>query len=101
MGKFSMFVNGYAILWTFFVTIIFILPTVRPVAADTMNYAIAFLGGILIFSAIFWYISGKKSYTGPLIEADVQENASSDIKNGSGSSGEFARDDKRPVDITA
>ncbi|KAL8724690.1 MAG: hypothetical protein Q9181_006713 [Wetmoreana brouardii] len=100
MGKFSFWVNGYALLWTFFVTIIFILPTVRPVAGDTMNYAIAFLGAILICAAIFWYISGKKSYSGPLIEAEVAENESGDIKNGSRSSGEFPQDNKIG-DITA
>ncbi|KAI4144852.1 MAG: hypothetical protein L6R39_004015 [Caloplaca ligustica] len=100
MGKFSMFVNGFAILWTFFVTIIFILPTVRPVAGDTMNYAIAFLGAILIFSAIFWYLSGKNFYTGPLIEAEVADNQSGNVKNGSGSSGEFQRDEKKTGHIT-
>lgn len=86
MGRFSSFVNAYACIWTFFVTIIFILPTVRPVAADMMNYAIAFLGGILGFAALFWYISGKKSYTGPLIEAQLAETAFGETKNGSDSS---------------
>ncbi|KAL8692848.1 MAG: hypothetical protein Q9218_002198 [Villophora microphyllina] len=94
MGKIGYIVNGYACLWTLFVTIIFILPTVRPVGGDTMNYAIAFLGAILLFAAIFWYLTGKKYYTGPLIEAEIDENASGDIKNGSGSSGEFARNEK-------
>lgn len=101
LGKFGYAVNVYACLWTLFVTIIFILPTVRPVRADTMNYAIAFLGGILIFAAIFWYLTGKKYYTGPLIEAQIDENESGNIKNGSGSSGEFPRDEKKPGDITA
>ncbi|KAL9592590.1 MAG: hypothetical protein Q9179_006562 [Wetmoreana sp. 5 TL-2023] len=100
MGKFSVWVNGYALLWTFFVTIIFILPTVRPVAGDTMNYAIAFLGAILICAAIFWYISGKKFYTGPLIEAEIAEDESGDIRNDLRSSGEFPRD-KKTGDITA
>ncbi|KAL8714162.1 MAG: hypothetical protein Q9220_001891 [cf. Caloplaca sp. 1 TL-2023] len=95
MGKLGYWVNGYACLWTLFVTIIFILPTVRPVAAETMNYAIGFLGGILIFAGIFWYLTGKKYYTGPLIEADVAEDESGDIPNGSGSSGEFPREEKK------
>ncbi|PQE07864.1 amino acid permease protein [Rutstroemia sp. NJR-2017a WRK4] len=69
MGKFSTAVNAWACIWTFFVTIIFILPTVRPVTALNMNYAIAFLALILIFSTVYWFISGKKFYTGPIIEA--------------------------------
>ncbi|CAG8972645.1 hypothetical protein HYALB_00011384 [Hymenoscyphus albidus] len=69
MGKYSVFVNGWCCIWTLFVTIIFLLPTVRPVAADTMNYASVFLVFILFCSAVFWYISGKKYYTGPIVEA--------------------------------
>ena len=36
-----------------------------------MNYAIAYLGGILLFSTIYWFAQGKKFYTGPLIEAEI------------------------------
>lgn len=38
-----------------------------------MNYAIAYLGGILGFAAIYWFAGGRKFYTGPLVEADVHE----------------------------
>jgi len=41
-----------------------------------MNYAIAFLGFISVASTVFWYISGRKYYTGPLIEAQFDEAAS-------------------------
>jgi len=41
-----------------------------------MNYAIAFLAAILAFSAIYWYIAGRRFYTGPLIEADINEDSS-------------------------
>ena len=42
-----------------------------------MNYAIAYLGGILIFSTLYWYIYGRKFYTGPIVEADVHEEGRS------------------------
>ena len=35
-----------------------------------MNYASVFLVFILACAAIFWYISGRKNYTGPVIEAE-------------------------------
>ncbi|KUJ07917.1 amino acid transporter [Mollisia scopiformis] len=76
MGKFSVFVNSWACLWTFFVSIIFILPTGRPVTATTMNYASAFLVLILGAAAIFWYISGRKYYTGPIVEAQAEDERS-------------------------
>ncbi|MCJ1441343.1 MAG: hypothetical protein MMC23_001829 [Stictis urceolatum] len=76
LGTFSRAVNAWACVWTFFVTIIFLMPTIRPVTADNMNYAIAFLALILGFSSIYWYISGRKFYTGPLIEAQADDSQS-------------------------
>jgi len=71
MGIFSTFVNAWACLWTLFVTIIFLMPVYRPVTAENMNYAIAFLGAILLAAIAYWYVGGKRWYTGPLIEAEV------------------------------
>lgn len=34
----------------------------------TMNYSVLLLGGVLIFSMIFWVLHGRKVYTGPIIE---------------------------------
>ncbi|PMD48685.1 amino acid transporter [Hyaloscypha variabilis F] len=70
LGVYGKFVNAWACLWTLFVSIIFILPTVRPVTAQTMNYASVFLVFILGCAALFWYISGRKNYSGPVIEAE-------------------------------
>jgi amino acid permease (GABA permease) len=79
MGKFSFFINAWACIWTLFVSIIFILPTVRPVTPTTMNYASAFLVLILGFAALFWYISGRKYYTGPVVEAQAEDERSSNV----------------------
>lgn len=73
LGKFSPFINAWACLWTLFVSIIFILPTVRPVSATTMNYACAFLVLILLAALIYWYAGGRKWYTGPVTEAMIIE----------------------------
>ena len=40
-----------------------------------MNYAIVYLAFILLVSTVYWYIAGKKFYTGPLIEAEVDLGA--------------------------
>lgn len=85
MGKFSPFVNAWACLWTLFVSIIFVLPTLRPVTALNMNYAVAFLGGIFLTAAIWWYASGRKWYVGPLVQAEVQQV---DVDGGDSGSGE-------------
>lgn len=40
MGKYGYAVNVYACLWTLFVTVIFIMPTAIPVAAETVSHNI-------------------------------------------------------------
>jgi len=37
MGKIGYFVNGYACLWTLFVSIIFVMPTARPTTAENVR----------------------------------------------------------------
>jgi amino acid transporter len=77
MGRFSYLVNAWACLWTLFVSIIFILPTARPVSADTMNYASVFLIAIFAASLIYWYLGGRRWYTGPIVEAEVMGDSDS------------------------
>ncbi|TQS34912.1 hypothetical protein Golomagni_04685 [Golovinomyces magnicellulatus] len=69
MGKFSWWINIWGLIWTFFVSVIFVLPTVRPVTALNMNYAVAFLALLLVLAWIFWIVSGKRYYTGPVVES--------------------------------
>lgn len=73
MGRIGYFVNAWACCWTLFVSIIFILPTVRPVTPNTMNYASAFLAFIFVSATIYWYIGGRHFYTGPITEAQIIE----------------------------
>ena len=87
MGKWSFFVNVWACLWTLFVSIIFFFPTSLPVAPDTMNYAIIFMAFILGCALLFWYAGGKRYYTGPLIEAQLQ-SMDDEPSSGSGNGGE-------------
>lgn len=41
-----------------------------------MNYACAFLALIFLFAAVYWFVGGRRWYTGPLIEAEIDENDS-------------------------
>lgn len=63
--------SAYACIWTLFVSIIFLMPTIRPVTAENMNYAVVFLAAILAFATVYWYIRGRSFYTGPLVETEV------------------------------
>lgn len=39
-----------------------------------MNYAVVYLGFILFVAFVYWFVRGKKFYTGPIIEAEVQDD---------------------------
>ena len=73
MGKFGYIVNIWACTWTLFVSIIFFMPTIRPVTGENMNWAIVFMAAILLAALVWWYAGGRKYYTGPLIEAEVSQ----------------------------
>jgi amino acid transporter len=88
MGKLSTAVNVYACLWTAFVSVIFLFPTYRPVTALNMNYAIAFLAGILLAAMIYWFVSGRKFYNGPIVEAMM-------VRDDGSSQNDFSADDKK------
>jgi amino acid transporter len=76
LGKWGYWVNIWACLWTLFVSIIFVLPTLRPVTALNMNYASAFLGGIFVAAGIYWLVSGRHWYVGPISEAELLRDSS-------------------------
>ncbi|KAL1614840.1 polyamine transporter tpo5 [Neofusicoccum ribis] len=71
MGRFSTVVNAWACLWTLFVSIIFILPTARPTTAENMNWAVVYLVAIFVAAIAYWLFGGRKWYTGPLVETEV------------------------------
>ncbi|KAK3685428.1 amino acid permease [Podospora appendiculata] len=71
LGAASRFVNAYAVIWTSFVSVIFLFPTVMPVTADNMNYAVVILTFILVIATAYWFIHGQQFYTGPRTHAHI------------------------------
>lgn len=41
-----------------------------------MNYAAVFIAFILGAAAVYWYVSGRKFYSGPIVEAQMGETDS-------------------------
>jgi amino acid transporter len=74
LGKFSTPINCWSVIWTLFVSIIFLMPTTRPVTVKNMNYAVVILVGILTFAMIYWFVGGaRKYYIGPRTEHQQQK----------------------------
>ena len=63
--------NAYACVYMVFVIFWSVWPPVTPVTASTMNYSVVVTGGVMILSAIWYFIRGRKVYKGPLVDEDV------------------------------
>lgn len=43
-------------------------PSVNNPTASTMNYSSLMLGATIIFSTVYYFVSARKTYTGPIVE---------------------------------
>lgn len=59
LGKWGPWVNGIAVVWVVFISVVLFFPPLRPVTATNMNYAIcvAFIIGLVSLS--WWFISAR------------------------------------------
>ena len=62
LGKWSPLIGWIAVVWVVFICILFILPPVAPITADTFNYAPIAVVFVLVFSVVTWFIGGKKHF---------------------------------------
>lgn len=63
--------NAYACAYMIFVIFWSVWPPETPVDAESMNYSVVVTGGVMILSAIWYFVRGRKDYKGPLIDEDV------------------------------
>ncbi|KAL5513726.1 hypothetical protein ACEPAH_4126 [Sanghuangporus vaninii] len=75
LGSWSWSINFLSFLFTVFVCVLFILPTVRPTNAQNMNYAIVAIGGLLVITTSMWVFWGRSRFIGPVKTVPVPPNA--------------------------
>ena len=76
LGKYSIPIGSYAVLWTVFLVIGFSLPTVYPVTLDVFNWSGVMLLGLLFVSLVCFYFPGIGAYRwfkGPQVNLQVQD----------------------------
>lgn len=64
LGKWGLPLNVISVAWACFFGVILCVPSVSPVTAETMNWASVMLGGVMLFSIFFWFISGRHTFKG-------------------------------------
>lgn len=61
-------VNIAAICWLLVAIVFSTFPTLQPVTPQNMNYAIVVMGGWLVTGVAFFFTSGRRRYSGPIID---------------------------------
>lgn len=65
--------NAFACAYLSFVFFFTFWPSVKDVQPANMNWSILVTGVITIFSGLYYVISARKTYTGPIIEIGTEE----------------------------
>ncbi|OZJ06872.1 hypothetical protein BZG36_00020 [Bifiguratus adelaidae] len=85
LGRYSVINGAIAIAWIAFISVLFVLPTLYPVTAENMNYAIAIFGALWILVGFYWIVWGRRIFKGPgryavdrNVNDDVQEDEQED-----------------------
>ncbi|KAL9630255.1 MAG: hypothetical protein Q9164_006511 [Protoblastenia rupestris] len=71
LGWASWWINAWAVVWTTFVTVIYVQPITRPVTPENMNYVSVLMVAVGLFAVIYWYAAGRYYYIGPRVKAQL------------------------------
>ncbi|RDW68079.1 amino acid transporter-4 [Coleophoma cylindrospora] len=78
LGKWQKPLNWITIVWVFFISVVLLLPTERPITVLNMNYAVVVGAAIAVFSFGWWWAGARNTYSGPktqdLLEIPPQED---------------------------
>lgn len=71
LGKFGYAINIAMIAWICLAVVLFCMPVSLPVEPATMNYASVVFAGFATISLAWYFIRGRKTFTGPPVPKDV------------------------------
>lgn len=76
LGRFGRPVALVAVIWVFLLDVLLVLPESNPVwKASTFNFAPVVFIVVLIISTVWWLLSGRSSYSGPVRTISEEEAA--------------------------
>ena len=75
LGRWSRPIGIVAVVWVGFITVLFMLPQVSPVTAETFNYTPIAVLVVLGFAGVWWLVSARHWFTGPKVEGTPEELA--------------------------
>jgi len=98
LGKFGFAINILTVCWICLAVMLFCMPVAIPVTAQSMNYASVVFSGFASISVAWYFIRGRKAFSGPPVQADVSPEAIGVMAGKIGTDGEssptVSNDDK-------
>ncbi len=78
LGKWSVLVGYVAVIWVVFICIVLMLPQFSPgglgvSVANALNYAGIAVAIVIGFAAIYWLLSARKWFKGPVVQGSPEE----------------------------
>jgi amino acid transporter len=70
-GGFGLAINMVKLFWICLAVVIFSVPTALPAEPETMNYASVVFAFFASISIAWYFIRGRKSFTGPPVPSNV------------------------------
>ena len=71
LGRFGMAINVLTLCWIALAVVLFSMPVTLPVDPSSMNYASCVFAGFAAISVIWYFVRGRKVFTGPPVPADA------------------------------
>ncbi|SHM93057.1 amino acid permease [Actinacidiphila paucisporea] len=75
LGRWSRPVGVVAVVWTGFITVLFMLPTTSPVTSKSFNYTPLAVLLVIGFAGSWWLVSARKWFAGPKVQGTPDELA--------------------------
>jgi hypothetical protein len=73
LGVWSKPIGWLAVIWIVLIAILFMLPTGNPVNWGNFNYAPVAVLGTLLIVGIWWLVSARKWFKGPIVQGTEAE----------------------------
>lgn len=80
LGRFGYAINIAMIVWICLAIVLFCMPVSLPVEADGMNYASVVFAGFASISVVWYFVRGRKSFTGPPVPKDVAPGGKEEVE---------------------
>jgi amino acid transporter len=73
LGAWSRPIGWIAVIWVVFISVLFMLPTVTPITRDNFNYTPVVVLGVILLVTIWWLVSARHWFKGPIIQGSEAE----------------------------